>query len=149
MLRKIILLAIITPILIPVVIWLLMVAAVLWLNAPFTSGVVTYKTLQGGIDTCIVQYFKGLAEPYQVSLYARYPNSNWRWFYLEHESERWRDTSIELKKDGIVSIYEKGKLETTISLNKDSLEDKEAGYFPGFLSCEDISQEHKYRFYDL
>ena len=149
MLKKVILLVIITPIILPAVVWLLMITAVLWLNAPFTSGVVMHKTLQNGVDVCIVQYFKGLAEPYQVSLYARYPKGNWRWFYLEHEAERWRNTSIDLQRNDIALIYERGKLEATVSLDRDSVEDREARYFPGYLSCEELNQAHKSRSHGL
>ena len=127
---------------------LLIVIATLWLNVPFTSGVITHQTLQNGVEVCIVQYFKGLAEPYQVSLYAKSSVGNWRWFYIDHEAERWRNARIDFTEENKALIYNKGKIEATVPVDKNSLAAEEGGYFPSTFSCEEINQAHTRKFYD-
>lgn len=111
-------------------------------NFPFTSTVVAQKKAESGTEVCIVQRFKDLSEPYQVSLYAKHPGGNWRWHYMDHEADRLRYVSITIEGN-TASIYEGRKLRSTWAVDEETLTDKEAGYFPGEWNCQKINQEHK------
>lgn len=62
---------------------------------PGRSGVLSQGTSPSGQEYCVVQTFKGLVEPYQVSFYIRDTSRVWRWNYLEHEDNAWRSAAVE------------------------------------------------------
>jgi hypothetical protein len=58
-------------------------------------------------EYCVVQTFKDLGEPYQVSFYIRDTNGVWRWNYLEHEDIAWRSASVKFSNDKAI-VYRNG-----------------------------------------
>jgi hypothetical protein len=69
-------------------------AFVAWVR-PWQGGILVQGQSADGQEFCVVQTFKGLVEPYQVSFYIRDNNRVWRWNYLEHEDTAWRSASVE------------------------------------------------------
>jgi len=63
---------------------------------PGMSGVVASGASPEGREYIVVQTFKGLIEPYQVSLYVRDDAWLWRWHYLEHQDNAWRKARVDV-----------------------------------------------------
>ena len=82
---------------------------------PGRSGIVTQGISPGGQEYCVVQTFKDIVEPYQVSFYIRDTNGIWRWNYLEHEDNAWRSAGIEFSGERVI-ISRNGKPFREISM---------------------------------
>ncbi len=61
---------------------------------PWRSGILTQGKLPEGREFCVVQSFKDMFEPYQVSFYVRDEAGVWHWNYLEHEDVAWRTAAV-------------------------------------------------------
>ena len=82
-----------------------------------------------------------MVEPYQVILYVKYPETDWQWYYLSHEADRWRDVDIEIK-DSTIKIHRQQKLEVSISLEEKDFVDGNPNSLPGEWSVRQITNEH-------
>lgn len=81
---------------------------VAWMG-PWRGGIVAQGVLPEGREYCVVQTFKDVFEPFQVSFYLRDPTGKWRWHYLEHEDGGWRSASVavageavQVRRDGVL-----------------------------------------------
>ena len=70
------------------------VAAWLVSIRPWQSKVLAQGYSPEGREYCVVQTFKNLVEPYQVSFYVRDSDGIWRWNYLEHEDDGWKSARV-------------------------------------------------------
>ena len=75
---------------------------------PWQSKVLAHGFSPEGREYCVVQTFRDVVEPYQVSFYIRDDQGVWRWNYLEHEDNGWRsatvnftDSSAMIKRNGV------------------------------------------------
>lgn len=85
--------------------------AFLAIAQPGGSGVIASKTLPDGSEYQVVQTCNWSAEPYTVSFYMRSPGKNWGWCYIDHESPRWRETSLSYDPNSDqIFVKEGGKL---------------------------------------
>jgi hypothetical protein len=80
-----------------------------WLASirPWQSQVLAQGYSPGGREYCVVQTFRDLVEPYQVSFYIRDLDGVWRWNYLEHEDNGWKSARVSFH-EGIVRIERNG-----------------------------------------
>jgi hypothetical protein len=114
-------------------------------NFPFTSGVIAHGSSPNGIEACVVQTFKG-AEPYQVSLYARHAGEPWRWHYLAHQDNRWRDCRIEFTASEL-RVYTGSTLRKSFPITATvAASDSDDHGFPANYIPEQILAEHNARY---
>lgn len=91
-----------------------------WRIGPWRSGVVAHGFGAEGREFCVVQTYKAIVEPFQVSLYERRPGEQWRWHYLEHEDVGWRSATVTFQ-DGRARVTRNGAPFTEIALAAGSL----------------------------
>ena len=87
---------------------------------PNQSGIVKAGLSPDGREYFIVQTYRDIIEPYQVSFYLREPNGDWRWHYLEHEGDIWRNAEVEFRGTEI-DVYRHGELYRVIDNDPESL----------------------------
>lgn len=108
---------------------------------PFTSGVIAHAFSPTGEEVCVVQTYKGIAEPYQVSLFARRPGQKWVWSYLAHQDSRWSFCRIEFAGDALC-VYRGFQLNRTFSLARTTDLSAALGPLPAEYSPEQILAYH-------
>jgi len=101
------------------------------------SGIITSGTLPDGREYCVVQTYRDLVEPYQVSLYVRDIAGTWDWYYLEHEDNAWRDARVEFH-DGHATVHRNGELFREIELS--SVFKNES--LPASLTIAEVEDRH-------
>lgn len=74
---------------------------------PWQSKILAQGHSPEGREYCVVQTFKDLVEPYQVSFYVRDSDGIWRWNYLEHEDKGWKSARVTFS-DGSALIERNG-----------------------------------------
>lgn len=130
--------------LVPITLFLLMVG-------PWRSGVLIQGMSPAGNEYCIVQTYKNLFEPYQVSFYIRDEEGLWHWNYLEHEDNAWRSADVKFK-DKMVVVFRNGKAFKEIELPREKVDLSAVlpGYSHHYLSAEysfaDVLDEHNSRY---
>ncbi|GEM_PF-4346624 len=79
-----------------------------WLESirPWQSKILAHGRSPGGLGYGLMQTFRDLVEPYQVSFYIRDPHGIWRWNYLGHQENEWKSGTVTFS-DGSAFI-EKG-----------------------------------------
>jgi hypothetical protein len=85
---------------------LAILAFVVWVG-PGRSGIVEQGISPEGRQYCVVQTFKDMVEPYQVSFYIRDAVGVWRWNYLEHEDVAWRSAAVTFS-NGVAKVSRNG-----------------------------------------
>ena len=126
------------------------VAFVVWVG-PGRSGVLARGKSPTGQEYCVVQTFKGLTEPYQVSFYVRDASGIWRWNYLEHQDVAWRTATVDFS-NGVAHVSHNGATVRDILLptNTVDLATVQPGYrddyCPSNFTAEDILAFHNKKF---
>ena len=126
-------------------------AYVAWVR-PGQSGILVQGQSPDGQEFCVVQTFKGLVEPYQVSFYIRDTNRVWRWNYLEHEDTAWRSASVEfVTGKAIVSRNGKPFREVGMPTGTVTLASVPGGYVddycPPEFTVEDVLRFHNAKYH--
>lgn len=120
---------------------------------PCQSKVLAHGYSPEGREYCIVQTFKGLTEPYQVSFYIRDPDGIWRWNYLEHEDNGWKSAKVSFSQ-GLAAIERNGQAFKEMEIPSDSVD--LAAVLPGYrdeycpsdYSVEDVLVFHNRQYED-
>jgi hypothetical protein len=118
---------------------------------PGRSAILTEGMSPSGQEYCVVQTFKDLLEPYQVSFYLRDTEGMWRWYYLEHEDSAWRSASVRFAgSKAIVSRNGKPFREVSIPTDPADATSVPAGYreqdCPANFSVQDVFAFHNERY---
>ena len=125
---------------------LTILAFVLWVS-PGHSGILTQGVSPDGRQYCVVQTFKGMVEPYQVSFYVRDTDGIWRWNYLGHQDVAWRSATVTFS-NGIARVKRNGTpfLDVLLPTNIVDLASVQAGYrdhyCPSNFTADDILEFH-------
>lgn len=106
---------------------------------PGRSGVVAVGETARGREFCVVQTYKDLVEPYQVSLYVRDDAGAWRWHYLEHEDNAWRSAKVDIVGERAV-VFRNGERFREVDLARPTFT------LPPELAFEDVARGHHERF---
>jgi len=85
-----------------------LVAGYLMMIGAGRSGIVARGTSPDGREYCIVQTYKGWAEPYQVSFYVRDASGIWRWNYLAHQDTVWNTATVTFN-GGVAHVSRDGR----------------------------------------
>jgi hypothetical protein len=98
-----------------------------------------------GRDYFLVQTYTGiLTEPYQVSLYLREADGDWRWHYVAHESNSWRAGDVVF--EGVTArVFRGERLERIIGLELPPLTDEDFVQeyaFPADWTVEQVAAWH-------
>jgi hypothetical protein len=118
---------------------------------PDRSAIVTQGTSPEGNQYCIVQTYKDLIEPYQVSFYIRDSSGIWRWNYLAHEDFAWRSAAVTFT-DRFAQIHRDGVRvrDIPVPTNAVDLAKVQPGYqdeyCPSNFTAEDVLSFHNRRF---
>ena len=126
------------------------VAFVVWVG-PARSGILAHGKSPTGQEYCVVQTFKGMVEPYQVSFYVRDSAGVWRWNYLAHQDVAWRSASVDFS-NGVAHVSRNGLPFRDISLptNTVDLSSVQPGYrddyCPSNFTAENILEFHNSKF---
>lgn len=67
-----------------------------------SSGIVTSASGPRGEEFHVIQTYKGIGEPYQVTLFARNPGQKWTRTYLAHQDWSWSGCKIEVTGDSVI-----------------------------------------------
>ena len=132
-------------------IYLSVIVAYVVLVGPGRSGILTRGISPQGLEYCVVQTFKGMAEPYQVSFYIRDTSGLWHWNYLAHQDDAWRLATVYFS-NGVARVSRDGvfRREIPIPTNVVDLATVLAGYqdeyCPSNFAVEDILKYHNERF---
>jgi hypothetical protein len=136
------------------VIGILLLLLIAWYFAmvrPGQSGVVVTGESQDGREYCIVQTYRDLIEPYQVSLYVRDSAGSWRWHYLEHEDNAWRSARVEFQGAQVV-VYRNSERFREIELDREAIEKvtpeltRKERALPAELSVNEVARLHHVRY---
>ena len=128
------------------------IAAFVWWIGPGRSGILVKGHSPEGMEYCVVQTFKDMVEPYQVSFYIRDADGLWRWNYLEHEDVAWGSAQVEFH-GSVVKVSRNGQPFRDIPMptGRVDIATVQAGYrdyyCPAVYSAEDVLRFHnkKYR----
>lgn len=118
---------------------------------PGRSGIVAHGESPDGREYCIVQTFKGMAEPYQVSFYIRDAAGVWRWNYLAHQDAVWRSAKVTFS-DGIAHVSRDGVAvrDIPVPTNTVHLTAVKPGYqdeyYPSNFTVDDVLSFHNRRY---
>ena len=125
----------------------------MWLVSirPWQSKVLAHGFSPDGREYCVVQTFKDLIEPYQVSFYIRDKEGIWRWNYLEHEDDGWKSATVvfsgetaQIQRDGV--LFKEFALPTDkVDLSK-VLRGYSHHYCESGFSVDDIFTFHNHRY---
>jgi hypothetical protein len=121
------------------------------LVGPGRSGILAQGTSPQGLEYCVVQTYKGMIEPYQVSFYIRDTNGLWRWNYLAHQDFSWRSVKVSFK-DNSPEIYESSEYMRSVPLPTNSinlatvLPGYRDEYCPSNFTIEDVLKYHNEKF---
>lgn len=86
---------------------------------PGFDGTLAALKLADGSEYNVSQHWNNIGEPYQVSFYMRAPGGDWGWCYIDHQSSRWRDTTLEFdEQKNEVRVFEDGRLMAVLDRNK-------------------------------
>ncbi len=118
---------------------------------PWQSKILAYGHSPEGREYCLVQTFRDLAEPYQVSFYIRDANGVWRWNYLGHQENGWK-SGIVTFSDGSAFIERNGVMLKEIEIPNESVD--LAAVLPGYrhqylgreLTTDDVFAFHNQRY---
>jgi hypothetical protein len=89
---------------------LLVVAAVVVVIQPGSSGVVASLRLADGSEYMVTQRCNWSPEPYTVAFYMRSPDGKWGWCYIDHQADRWRDVAMTYDTNSdVVTVTVRGK----------------------------------------
>jgi hypothetical protein len=125
-------------------------AYVIWVG-PGQSRILTQGKSPEGLEYCVVQTFKDLVEPYQVSFYIRDTNRLWRWNYLEHEDVAWRSAAVDFS-NGLARVSRNGIFfrEVPLPTNVVDLATVLPGYLdeycPSNFTVEEVFKYHSEHF---
>ena len=128
-----------------------LVAAYLVAIRPWQSKILAQGVSPEGREYCVVQTFKDLVEPYQVSFYVRDPEGVWRWHYLEHEDSGWKSAEV-IFSEGSSQIQRNGTSFKEIPLPNDQVDlgKIQAGYRDYYCdrgySVEDVFAFHNQKY---
>jgi hypothetical protein len=76
---------------------------------PGASGVLAALRLPDGSEYMVTQRCNWSAEPYTVAFFMRSAGGPWGWCYIDHQADRWRDSSITYDSaSDIVTVTERG-----------------------------------------
>ena len=120
---------------------------------PGQSKILARGTSPMGQEYCIVQTYKGWAEPYQVSFYIRDGSGMWRWNYLAHQDIAWHSAIVTFT-NGMAQVSRDGRpyRDVPMPTNTVDLARIEPGYrdeyCPSNFSAEDVLLFHNKRFKD-
>ncbi len=96
-----------------------MVSVWYYSSGPGFGGTLASLKLADGSEYNVSQQWNSLSEPYQISFYMKPPGGTWGWCYIDHESDRWRNTKLEFdEKKNEVRVTEEGKLMATLDRSK-------------------------------
>lgn len=120
---------------------------------PWQSKILARGYSPEGREYCLVQTFRDLAEPYQVSFYVRDANGIWRWNYLGHQENGWRSGTVTFS-EGSTFIERNGVMLKEIQIPNESLDMAEV--LPGYrhhylgseLTTDDVFAFHNQRYND-
>lgn len=119
---------------------------------PYRSGILSQGISPDGAEYCVVQTYKPLgllAEPYQVSFYRRDVDRIWRWEYLAHQDNAWRDVTVAFR-DGKVQVSHRGYPVRELSLPTARIDAQTMhegdDYLPASYSAEDVLKWHNTKF---
>ncbi len=118
---------------------------------PGRSGIVAHGWSPEGREYCIVQTFKTIAEPYQVSFYIRDRDGVWRWNYLAHQDSVWRSATVSFS-GGFAHVSRDGNpfRDIRVPTNRVDLAKVEPGYrddyCPPNFSENDLLSFHNKKF---
>lgn len=125
-------------------------AFVLWVG-PGRSGILAQGTSPEGREYCVVQTFKDMFEPYQVSFYIRDAAGVWRWNYLEHQDVAWRSARVDFS-NGVARVSRNRVPFRDIGLPTNTLDlsSMQPGYrddyCPSNFTVDDILRFHNRKF---
>jgi len=117
------------------------------------SGIVARGVSPEGREYCIIQTFKGWAEPYQVSFYIRDAAGVWRWNYLAHQDNAWNSATVTFS-GGVAHVNRDGRFYRDVELptNTVDLANIQPGYrseySPSNFTAEDIFSFHNKKYGD-
>lgn len=117
---------------------------------PGRSGIVAHGWSPQGREYCIVQTFKTMAEPYQVSFYIRDAGGVWRWNYLAHQDSVWRSAIVSFS-DGFAHVSRDGVpfRDIRVPTNRFDLAKVEldrGNYCPSNFTANDLLSFHNRKF---
>jgi len=118
---------------------------------PGKSGILTRGVSPTGQEYCVVQTYKGLAEPYQVSFYVRDSAGLWRWNYLAHQDVAWRSATVDFS-NGVACVSRDGLPLRDIPLPVDIVDLTQVlpgyrdGYCPSNFTVENVLEFHNNKF---
>jgi hypothetical protein len=127
--------------------YVILVLAYVSTVGPGRSGIVAQGTSPEGRQYCIVQTYKGLIEPYQVSFYIRDPSGVWMCNPLAHQDFAWRSATVTFS-NGIGHIAREGELfrDVPVLTNSVDLASVLPGYrdfyCPSNFTAEDVLSFH-------
>ena len=120
---------------------------------PWQSKILAHGHSPEGREYCLVQTFRDLVEPYQVSFYIRDANGIWRWNYVGHQENGWKSGTVTFS-DGSALIERNGAMLKEIEIPSESVD--LAGVLPGYshqylgseLTTDDVFAFHNQRYND-
>ncbi|MDF1789013.1 MAG: hypothetical protein P1U82_24335 [Verrucomicrobiales bacterium] len=129
------------------------IAAYLGSVRPWQSKILAHGHSPEGREYCLVQTYRDLVEPYQVSFYIRDANGIWRWNYLGHQENGWKSGTVTFS-DGSALIERNGAMLKEIEIPNESVD--LAGVLPGYshqylgseLTTDDVFAFHNQRYND-
>ena len=104
-----------------------------------------------GRQYCVVQTFKDMVEPYQVSFYVRDVAGVWRWNYLEHEDVAWHSATVTFT-NRVAHVSRNGVpfRDVVLPSNTVDLAEVQPGYqdydCPANFTADDILKFHNRKF---
>ena len=120
---------------------------------PWQSKILAHGQSPEGREFCLVQTFRDLAEPYQVSFYIRDANGIWRWNYLGHQENGWKSGTVTFS-NGSAFIERNGVMLKEIEIPTESVD--LVGVLPGYrhhylgseFTTDDVFAFHNQRYND-
>ncbi len=121
---------------------------------PYKSGVLAQGNSPSGSEYCVVQTYKAfglIGEPYQVSFYMRDTDRVWRWQYLAHQDNAWRDLIVTFNGSK-ARVSHRGYPVRELPLPTGSMHPmtmrEGEDYLPASYSVEDVLKWHNTKFKD-
>jgi hypothetical protein len=119
---------------------------------PYRSGILAKGTSPDGAEYCVVQTYKPLGligEPYQVSFYMRDADRIWRWQYLAHQDDAWRDVAVDFS-GGKAQVSHSDYPVRELSLPTGGIDTGKMregdNYLPASYSAADVLKWHNTKF---
>jgi hypothetical protein len=104
---------------------------------PWQSKILDHGYSPAGVEYCVIQTYKTLIEPYQVSIYIRDSDGIWRWNYLEHEDNGWKSASVTFSND-TATVSRNGKVFRDVKIPTDTIDiaSIQPGYRDRYLTSD-------------